>query len=229
MKRKRVTIFVDDTFFSCSNHCPSRFNPRFNRGIRECASRRAGTNTLTWKSKHLCASFADASSPAVHTGACLYVTHASSVHVAPRYLRDDQRRVRMCSSIPCVCTYYVSRGIHRSKVYRRVYTLDIDQSGIIRAKRISADTTLATAFIPTGITTVYSSIGRGKEESSIERIGPKSTSRISTYSMYSICNPFPSLAVSQRIAETRDRLNIARQFEKRHQRPHRGVTRVESK
>lgn len=73
-----------------------------------------------------------------------------------------------------MCTYYVSRGIHRSKVYRRVYTLDIDQSGIIRAKRISADTTLATAFIPTGITTVYSSIGRGKEESSIERTGLKS-------------------------------------------------------
>lgn len=138
----------------------------------------------------------------------------------------------MCSSIPCVCTYYVSRGIHRSKVYRRVYTLDIDQSGIIRAKRISADTTLATAFIPTGITTVYSSIGRGKEESSIERIkaqNRETTSRISTYSMYSICNPFPSLAMSQRIAETRDRLNIARQFEKRHQRPHRGVTRAESK
>lgn len=72
-------------------------------------------------------------------------------------------------------------------------------------------------------------VGRGKEESSIERIGPKSTLRISTYSMYSICNPFPSLAMSQRIAETRDRLNIARQFEKRHQRPHRGVTRAESK
>lgn len=99
-----------------------------------------------------------------------------------------------------MCTYYVSRGIHRSKVYRRVYTLDIDQSGIIRAKRISADTTLATAFIPTGITTVYSSIGRGKEESSIERIGPKSTSRISTYSMYSNLQP---LSVASYVTENR--------------------------
>lgn len=143
-----VTIFVDDTFFSCSNHCPRGLTHGLiaeyaeTRCTRECASRRAGTNTLTWKSKHLCASFADASSP------------ASAHRCVP--LRNARELCSRCAALftrwlaarSYVFEYYVSHSIHRSKVYRRIYTLDIDQSGIIRAKRISADTTLATAFIP---------------------------------------------------------------------------------
>lgn len=76
------------------------FNPRFNRGIRGIRDARAGVHleeeggrgTRT-RSRGRANTYAQVSrtplEPAVHTGACLYVTHASSVHVAPRYLRDD--------------------------------------------------------------------------------------------------------------------------------------------
>lgn len=118
------------------------------RCTRGRASRRGGegnTNTLTWKSKHLCASFADASWT---SGAHRCVPLRNARELCSRCAALFTRWLAARSYVFEHSVYYVSHGIHRSKVYRRVHTLDIDQSGIIRAKRISADTTLATAFIP---------------------------------------------------------------------------------
>lgn len=131
-----------------------------------------------------------------------------------------------------VCARITYRVAFIAQKYIDVYTHLISTNRELSERNVSRQTRLLRQllFRPELPPFIRPSVGEKKKVRSKEQAqNRETTSRISTYSMYSICNPFPSLAMSQRIAETRDRLNIARQFEKRHQRPHTGVTRAESK
>ena len=105
-----------------------------------------------------------------HTGACLYVHRARAVYLLRR--RRLAARLRVCR-VSMHAQLRSIAGIHHAKV--STCTLDIDQSGIIRPKRIAAVTIPATGggLLSNGITitAVYSLFERRRteEETSIMR------------------------------------------------------------
>lgn len=176
------------------------FNPRFNRGIRgnamharACISKRRGggdTNTLTWKSKHLCASFADASWT---SGAHRCVPLRNARELCSRCAALFTRWLAARSYVFEHSVYYVSHGIHRSKVYRRVHTHLISTNRELSERNVSRRTRLSRQLLsPTGIKPpfILPSVGRKEESSMIEEDRRKTVNRISHFhAKYPICNP----------------------------------------
>lgn len=158
------------------------------RCTRGRASRRGGegnTNTLTWKSKHLCASFADASWT---SGAHRCVPLRNARELCSRCAALFTRWLAARSYVFEHSVYSVSHGIHRSKVYRRVHTHLISTNRELSERNVSRRTRLSRQLLsPTGIKPpfILPSVER-KEESSIEEDRRKTVNRISTYSTLNI-------------------------------------------
>lgn len=164
------------------------------RCTRGRASRRGGgegnTNTLTWKSKHLCASFADASWT---SGAHRCVPLRNARELCSRCAALFTRWLAARSYVFEHSVYYVSHGIHRSKVYRRVHTHLISTNRELSERNVSRRTRLSRQLLsPTGIKPpfILPSVGRKEESSMIEEDRRKTVNRISHfYAKYPICNP----------------------------------------
>lgn len=160
------------------------------RCTRGRASRRGGgegnTNTLTWKSKHLCASFADASWT---SGAHRCVPLRNARELCSRCAALFTRWLAARSYVFEHSVYYVSHGIHRSKVYRRVHTHLISTNRELSERNVSRRTRLSRQLLsPTGIKPpfILPSVGRKEESSMIEEDRRKTVNRISTYSTLNI-------------------------------------------
>lgn len=198
------------------------------RCTRGRASRRGGegnTNTLTWKSKHLCASFADASWT---SGAHRCVPLRNARELCSRCAALFTRWLAARSYVFEHSVYSVSHGIHRSKVYRRVHTHLISTNRELSERNVSRRTRLSRQLLsPTGIKPpfILPSVER-KEESSIEEDRRKTVNRISTYSTLNIPFATPLSSYTIVIDNRRNTGSIKYrnlQFEKRH--PHTGVAR----
>lgn len=199
------------------------------RCTRGRASRRGGegnTNTLTWKSKHLCASFADASWT---SGAHRCVPLRNARELCSRCAALFTRWLAARSYVFEHSVYYVSHGIHRSKVYRRVHTHLISTNRELSERNVSRRTRLSRQLLsPTGIKPpfILPSVGRKEESSMIEEDRRKTVNRISTYSTLNIPFATPLSSYTIVIDNRRNTGSIKYrnlQFEKRH--PHTGIAR----